>query len=410
MFKFGFDVDEVDQPIADAFAGGHPASGSANSHTQNTVREDPSKEIPIEDLLAALPHTFSFSPFAVPLVSKRTVVLARRDLFDARFQLIASDEDAKTTDGRSDLDFLDAPSDLVPGVYEGGLKTWECSLDLVDCLDSIYGTEIARHLKGKRVLELGCGTSIPSLYLLRSIFAAEPLEDAGIEIHLQDYNELVLRLVTLPNVILSWYMSSASAEFRSSVSSQTDVQMSDNDAEAEPLPTADATEPGEMPITRPLLDAFLASLRKYGVQLKFFSGSWATFDVQRAGGPYQLVLTSETIYRTDSLPSLVDLLQRATAKPPPKETPKDAASLTESTAKLSLTNEAALQNLREEPSLCLVAAKVVYFGVGGGVNEFIHAVESPPSSGSGGKPKGVVRTVWERIYGVKRAVMQVLWN
>ena len=104
--------------------------------------------------LAALPHTFSFSPLAVPLVSKRTVVLARRDLFDARFQLIASDEDAKTTDGKSDLDFLDAPSDLVPGVYEGGLKTWECSLDLVDCLDSIYGTEIARYLKGKRVLEV----------------------------------------------------------------------------------------------------------------------------------------------------------------------------------------------------------------------------------------------------------------
>ncbi|KAH9887292.1 hypothetical protein C8Q73DRAFT_259495 [Cubamyces lactineus] len=409
MFKFGFDVDEVDEPIADAFASGHSASGSANSHTQNIVREDPSREIPIEDLLAALPHTFSFSPFAVPLVSKRTVVLARRDLFDARFQLIASDEDVKTTDGRSDLDFLDAPSDLVPGVYEGGLKTWECSLDLVDCLDSIYGTEIARHLKGKRVLELGCGTSIPSLYLLRSIFAAEPSENAGIEIHLQDYNELVLRLVTLPNVILSWYMSPASAHFRSSVSSQTDVSMGDTDAEADPLPTADATEPGEMPITRALLDAFLASLQKYGVQLKFFSGSWATFDVQRAGGPYQLVLTSETIYRTDSLPSLVDLLQRATEKPP-KDTSQDPASLTESTAQLSLTDEAALQNLSKEPSLCLVAAKVVYFGVGGGVNEFIQAVESPPSSGTGGKPKGFVRTVWERIYGVKRAVMQVIWD
>jgi hypothetical protein len=31
----------------------------------------------------------------------------------------------------SALRFLDAPSDLISGVYEGGLKTWECSLDLV---------------------------------------------------------------------------------------------------------------------------------------------------------------------------------------------------------------------------------------------------------------------------------------
>ena len=37
------------------------------------------------------------------------------------------------------LDFLDAPSDLVvPGVYEGGLiKTWECSLDLVEHLHEL---------------------------------------------------------------------------------------------------------------------------------------------------------------------------------------------------------------------------------------------------------------------------------
>ena len=53
------------------------------------------------------------------------------------------------------MEFVDAPSDLVPGVYEGGLKTWECSLDLVECLDKIYEGEIAERLKGKRVLEVG---------------------------------------------------------------------------------------------------------------------------------------------------------------------------------------------------------------------------------------------------------------
>ena len=70
--------------------------------------------------------------------------MARRDLFDARFQLMSQTDD----------EFLDAPSDLVPGVYEGGLKTWECSLDLVNYLDEIKDTE-QRRLNGKRILEVG---------------------------------------------------------------------------------------------------------------------------------------------------------------------------------------------------------------------------------------------------------------
>ncbi len=81
-------------------------------------------------------------------------MLSRRDLFDARFQLISADEGAGTDGGPSDVDFIDAPSDLVPGVYEGGLKTWECSLDLVACLSSIYSPQIANSLNRKRILEV----------------------------------------------------------------------------------------------------------------------------------------------------------------------------------------------------------------------------------------------------------------
>ena len=42
------------------------------------------------------------------------------------------------------LSFLDAPSDLVPGVYEGGLKTWECSIDLASCAKSPFGVLIEK--------------------------------------------------------------------------------------------------------------------------------------------------------------------------------------------------------------------------------------------------------------------------
>ena len=82
------------------------------------------------------------------------MALSRRDLFDARFQLISTDDGGRTDEAPSEVDFVDAPSDLVPGVYEGGLKTWECSLDLVHCLDSIYGAVISSTMHGKRILEV----------------------------------------------------------------------------------------------------------------------------------------------------------------------------------------------------------------------------------------------------------------
>ena len=50
-------------------------------------------------------------------------------------------------------------TDLVPGQYEGGLKIWECSEDLV----SYLSLSRAQDLPGKRVLELGCGAGLPGL-------------------------------------------------------------------------------------------------------------------------------------------------------------------------------------------------------------------------------------------------------
>ena len=47
-----------------------------------------------------------------------------------------------------------------------------------------------------------------------------------------------------------------------------------------------------------------------------------------------------------------------------------------------------------------MAAKVVYFGVGGGVSEFVSAVEGEGRS---------VETVWEKKEGVGRVIMRVKW-
>ena len=107
--------------------------------------------------LDRLPPLITFSPISIPLSSGRKLTLHRRDLFDARFQLISEDGDKHSEmigfTGPSMLDFIDNPSDLIPGVYEGGLKTWECSLDLVDYLESLQDPEY-RDVRGKRVLEV----------------------------------------------------------------------------------------------------------------------------------------------------------------------------------------------------------------------------------------------------------------
>lgn len=51
-------------------------------------------------------------------------------------------------------------SDLIPGVYEGGLKTWECSIDLVASIDAHIaaleqqGSSAWEWLREKAVLEV----------------------------------------------------------------------------------------------------------------------------------------------------------------------------------------------------------------------------------------------------------------
>lgn len=71
--------------------------------------------------------------------------------------MIAQDEGAATKDkGKGKELLVDEGTDLVKGVYEGGLKTWECSLDLVDCLDGLgYGTAgIDERIRGKSIIEV----------------------------------------------------------------------------------------------------------------------------------------------------------------------------------------------------------------------------------------------------------------
>jgi protein-histidine N-methyltransferase len=134
---------------------------------------------------------------------------------------------------------------------------------------------------------------------------------------------------------------------------------------------------------------FLALWESLNISFRFFSGFWNSFDPLKIAGPtgYDIVLTSETIYRTESLPPLLNLMASAcTGKPTSLEGIVSSLSIKESG--------------NPKDYLCLVAAKVLYFGVGGGVSDFVRAVE-----GRGGR----IETVLERTAGVGRKIMRVQW-
>ncbi|KAF8500441.1 hypothetical protein F5888DRAFT_1610248 [Russula emetica] len=407
-FTFDFDLeDDLDESF-DVITPQTPATASSIDTT--LVSESapgggiPAEEIPLSTLLSALPEAFSYSPITLPASAGSSTsspghTLVRRDLFDVRFQLSLSHEqpDEQTTA------FVDAPADLVPGTYEGGLKTWECALDLAayldrDVLKAQAGVAAAagRRVHGSRVLELGCGTAVPTLLLLDRLFAYlafEPGTSTGppsireTHIHLQDYNRSVLELVTFPNVLLAWYMSPLSAVYRASATdSDSDLDGNEDENEEGKEATrgsrvAHGRKPGGLTVTQGLLDAFTASLDAHKVRLCFFAGSWASLREKLAHQgkpPYDIVLASETIYRPQSLDAFLSVLCTATAKP----------------AAVAVSDEVV------QPPLCLVAAKVLYFGVGGGVQGFVRAVEGE---------NGTLRTVWEHREGVGRIIMQVEW-
>ena len=137
-----------------------------------------------ESQLDTLPPVLTYSPIALPTPSSTSpadssttnskhlhttgITLPRRDLFDARYQLLSEDRALEShsggsgrerhgaaKEGKDGIEFFENPSDLLPGVYEGGLKTWECALTLVEALEQVrYEGEGAERIRGKRVFEV----------------------------------------------------------------------------------------------------------------------------------------------------------------------------------------------------------------------------------------------------------------
>lgn len=163
------------------------------------------------------------------------------------------------------------------------------------------------------------------------------------------------------------------------------------------FPPPDSSQPGDLAITPELISAFVGALLRYGVDICLFSGSWENFDY--TGEKYDVVLTSETIYRLESLPPLLDIMWRGCTE--------GSKTLEERSRELNIASDQGASG--KSGYLCLVAAKLVYFGVGGGVTEFVDAVEAPQRSGCNRRP-GKIGTVWKNTEGVQRIIMKVHWK
>ncbi|KAF1851328.1 uncharacterized protein K460DRAFT_272575 [Cucurbitaria berberidis CBS 394.84] len=276
----------------------------------------------LEELMSTLPDKISYSTISITSPKGLTARLPRRELFDVRLQLMAED-DGSSSNPLAGLD----DSDLRPNLYEGGYKTWECSIDLVKyLLDRGPRKDLDDIVRVNHVIEMGCGTALPSLLLFQYA-----LQNAlGIYFTLTDYNVDVLRLVTVPNLLLTWCSTLDEARSKDLFPESGNPLLSDE-------------ENGDVYLTPALLTAFKHSLHTTGLTFTLLSGSWLPIQpllslIPSSPDLNTFIMGSETIYSPASLTAfteaITELMKRVTC------------------------------------GKTIVAAKRVYFGVGGSVDGF----------------------------------------
>lgn len=83
-------------------------------------------------MLSKLPSKIAFGLLDVELGDGNTLQIPRRELWDVRVQLMAEEN----TDNPSESEAGLGEHDVKTGIYEGGFKSWESSVDLVKVLAS----------------------------------------------------------------------------------------------------------------------------------------------------------------------------------------------------------------------------------------------------------------------------------
>ncbi|KAI1213994.1 uncharacterized protein F4807DRAFT_208259 [Annulohypoxylon truncatum] len=279
----------------------------------------------LHHMLAQLPSKVAYGILDIDLDGSGDIQLARRELWDVRVQLMAEDNGGETEPGLGN-------HDVKTGVYEGGFKSWESSVDLVKVL-SPSKDFLADETVIPTIIELGCGTALPSLALFQwSLSRRTPQKNSTLSIVLADYNPTVLQLVTLPNFILCWALH-----------------------QRRELPLLeDAFSEGELDLTPDVIGAFEEFLSAQKISLSFFSGAWSTEFIDLVSSrkipttgngakQHTIILGAETIYSPFALGSFTQTI-------------------------FSFMKQEREQGNAAE---ALVGAKKLYFGVGGSLDDFV---------------------------------------
>ncbi|KAK1730754.1 hypothetical protein CaCOL14_002849 [Colletotrichum acutatum] len=364
-FSFGFGGDDIEDdsvpvPAAEASAPAAPEPETPQSAAAASAFPVPGKpQLPptahdLQDMLSKLPSKVAFGNLDVTLDDGSLIKIPRRELWDVRVQLMAEDEAAG--DG-ADAEGLGS-HDVKTGVYEGGFKSWESSVDLVKVLASGQYLDLLKQ-RPLRVIELGCGTGLPSLALLQWTMR-NPAPRSPLVLTLADYNPTVLQLVTLPNFILAWALE----------------RREQNAALEEAFAMGD-----ELELTPEVLQQFKEFLTSSQISLNFISGGWSVELVD---------LLYETQSKLDGSSSFDTLLI--------------GAETIYSPFALDAFNEMVLAILNREQSQrsscqsqALVGAKRLYFGVGGSLDDFVDKARGRGAT---------VTQVREEAEGVRRGVVR----
>ena len=200
---------------------------------------------------------------------------------------------------------------------------------------------------------MGAGTALPSLVFFDFFLKHRSPSWRAIRLSVADYNLSVLENATVPNLLLTWYFAQS---------------------------TALREAAGDLDITPDLLSRFLKDMSDKAIYISGISGSWngafsdilvPSEDSQHRSRIETIFLASETIYSLDSIHVFTEVLLKA----------------------LELAEET------YGSGKALVAAKKLYFGVGGGVDEFLKVLNE-----LGGKGE----TVWEsKDKGVGKVIVEV---
>jgi protein-histidine N-methyltransferase len=149
-FDFAGDDIEVDQTSKQPAHEATKPSLAAGAFPVAGKPQLPPAQHSLGTLIAQLPSKIAFSYLDIHFDDgdgQEPIKIPRRELWDVRVQLMAED------DGRGGLEGL-GEHDVKTGVYEGGFKSWESSVDLVKTLAATRDSWSGRSQGLLRIIEV----------------------------------------------------------------------------------------------------------------------------------------------------------------------------------------------------------------------------------------------------------------